>query len=702
LDSHNDFSFIPLSGLKEEHRSSTHKSNSKNLKQKTIEIYSTLNECFIETPHLVDCLFDYLINSRYGLKEVEILDLLYLSALNLISVYKANNLVVNTANSKQIFNYTIYPSTSEINMNYLRSLTPLVWYTFKYNYFFQLKNKLHLFETYTHHNQLYYRFYDLNIKRKFHKYLINNQNQANNCLELSIIDKRLIIFDYFNLNISEWYLHKLTSTDTTTTQSPIKSLNESSRPSRSSYRKISFSVLNELRLPVTIDDASTRKLNEQLYQRILLIYHDKRQANLVTYRMHQEANLHYYHHYKYECKLYPVSQQPLQQQVSHLAKKQSLSDQQLNFLIDYLKNYLINFDWFLSKVKQTNIWFYFDDLEYYKFYLQHLSQFSLSNSKFKQLNEEFILFEKCLFKILYALNNDINQIYVQLYQALILFDVYQHLNSKYLIINEFFCKLKQYYEKNFMLYPLNLHVNCDNRNIFTFDELISYYDHKKCILSYVSFVKNLENYAVTLSKTKNEIKIWDIEGIAVVRAIKLNKPARDIRFIDSYKVVLLLDRNLYLFDLNKCELMKDLRTTLDSKMPFFDLRDQNNMVCLDRNRLSVTLMKLPWKTDEDLTQQQQQQQQEQDSQKKPHRPNQKQFKAGEDRYMNSLTVSKNGKIMACGDQTQKPSPLIVWNLFEQKLIYDFRQPKHEFITTIQSISSNGKYLVCACRVCFFF
>lgn len=34
------------------------------------------------------------------------------------------------------------------------------------------------------------------------------------------------------------------------------------------------------------------------------------------------------------------------------------------------------------------------------------------------------------------------------------------------------------------------------------------------------------------------------------------------------------------------------------------------------------------------------------------------FKVGEDRFLNSLLVSKNGKICVCGDETQKPFPLL--------------------------------------------
>lgn len=56
------------------------------------------------------------------------------------------------------------------------------------------------------------------------------------------------------------------------------------------------------------------------------------------------------------------------------------------------------------------------------------------------------------------------------------------------------------------------------------------------------------------------------------------------------------------------------------------------------------------------------------------------FKAGEDRYLNSMMVSSNGEIMVCGDEVQKPFPLLVWNLNQRKLVYDLRQYKHEVRT----------------------
>lgn len=74
------------------------------------------------------------------------------------------------------------------------------------------------------------------------------------------------------------------------------------------------------------------------------------------------------------------------------------------------------------------------------------------------------------------------------------------------------------------------------------------------------------------------------------------------------------------------------------------------------------------------------------------------FKAGEDRFLNSLLTSANGKICVCGDETQKPFPLLVWDLSNRKLLYDLRIPKHEFITRLSAISNDGHFVVSVCQV----
>lgn len=77
-----------------------------------------------------------------------------------------------------------------------------------------------------------------------------------------------------------------------------------------------------------------------------------------------------------------------------------------------------------------------------------------------------------------------------------------------------------------------------------------------------------------------------------------------------------------------------------------------------------------------------------------------QLQVGEDRFLNSLMVSENGKICVCGDETQKPSALLVWDLELRKLMYDLRIPHHEFITCLAAITKEGHYVSCVCRVSF--
>lgn len=47
------------------------------------------------------------------------------------------------------------------------------------------------------------------------------------------------------------------------------------------------------------------------------------------------------------------------------------------------------------------------------------------------------------------------------------------------------------------------------------------------------------------------------------------------------------------------------------------------------------------------------------------------------------------RILVCGDETQKPFPLLVWNLSSRKLLYDLRIPHHDFITSLAAITHEG-------------
>lgn len=50
------------------------------------------------------------------------------------------------------------------------------------------------------------------------------------------------------------------------------------------------------------------------------------------------------------------------------------------------------------------------------------------------------------------------------------------------------------------------------------------------------------------------------------------------------------------------------------------------------------------------------------------------------------------RILVCGDETQKPFPLLVWHLSQRKLLYDLRIPHHDFQTSLSAITHEGAYV----------
>jgi hypothetical protein len=174
--------------------------------------------------------------------------------------------------------------------------------------------------------------------------------------------------------------------------------------------------------------------------------------------------------------------------------------------------------------------------------------------------------------------------------------------------------------------------------------------------------------------------------------MEFNKPPREIKLFNGQQAVALLERNLHIVDLNKCAHLADLNSTMNPNFPLFEIHDGKHVVTLARNRLTVSIIKLP------LHHEVQEDGQVVTTATKITGDDMFLFKVGEDRYLQSLHVSRNGKMMVCGDEVQKPFPLLVWDLVSRKLIYDLRIAKCEFITHIQAMSYSGKYVVCACQV----
>ncbi|XP_077284296.1 NACHT domain- and WD repeat-containing protein 1 isoform X2 [Arctopsyche grandis] len=181
-------------------------------------------------------------------------------------------------------------------------------------------------------------------------------------------------------------------------------------------------------------------------------------------------------------------------------------------------------------------------------------------------------------------------------------------------------------------------------------------------------LEKCEGYVASLSTEREEICVWDLAKCKKVRTLQGVTHPINLVEIDQFRCVVLCRRELRVYDLNTGTFITSLKGVMNQKMPFYGLHDPSHLVCLSRNRMYVNLMNTD--TGDCVTT----------------------FKAGEDRFLNSLLVSGDGRMLVCGDETQKPFPLLVWNLSSRKLLYDLRIPHHDFITSLAAITHEGSYV----------
>ncbi|XP_058058731.1 uncharacterized protein LOC131209639 [Anopheles bellator] len=180
---------------------------------------------------------------------------------------------------------------------------------------------------------------------------------------------------------------------------------------------------------------------------------------------------------------------------------------------------------------------------------------------------------------------------------------------------------------------------------------------------------NIDGYfVISLSTEREEICVWDVPKCRKVRTLTGVPQPSAICPVGEHGVAVLCRREIRIIDLNLGQFRVTLKGVMNQKMPYFGLHDPSHLVCLSRNRMYVNLMNI--ESGDCVTT----------------------FKAGEDRFLNSLLVSGDGRILVCGDETQKPFPLLVWHLSQKKLLYDLRIPHHDFITSLSAITHEGSYV----------
>ncbi|CAG5116392.1 unnamed protein product [Candidula unifasciata] len=182
-----------------------------------------------------------------------------------------------------------------------------------------------------------------------------------------------------------------------------------------------------------------------------------------------------------------------------------------------------------------------------------------------------------------------------------------------------------------------------------------------------------EAHIIYTLSSQNEIRVINVVTNQVVRTLRGVDAPKHVIMLDSTRAVVLCNRELAVIDLDRGVLLMKLRGVLNLRMPFFGLQCDQKVVALSRDRMVVNILDIS--TGGIVAT----------------------FKAGETRFLDSLIISGDGKILVCGDETQKPFPLLVWSLEQSKLLHDIRMPQHEFITQHADITHNGQYLACLCR-----
>lgn len=177
------------------------------------------------------------------------------------------------------------------------------------------------------------------------------------------------------------------------------------------------------------------------------------------------------------------------------------------------------------------------------------------------------------------------------------------------------------------------------------EELISAEETEQKIVGYDA-IMNLGGkgyFVASLSTEREEICVWDASKCTKVRVLKGIPQPTALSPVGDYGAAVLCRREIKVIDLDegvfrvsKISVWTNFRTVcliyrlsahpqvtlkgvMNQKMPYFGLHDSQHLVCLSRNRMYVNLMNL--ESGDCITT----------------------FKAGEDRFLNSLLVSGDGR-----------------------------------------------------------
>uniref|UniRef100_A0A0P5L1U9 Leucine-rich repeat and WD repeat-containing n=1 Tax=Daphnia magna TaxID=35525 RepID=A0A0P5L1U9_9CRUS len=196
-----------------------------------------------------------------------------------------------------------------------------------------------------------------------------------------------------------------------------------------------------------------------------------------------------------------------------------------------------------------------------------------------------------------------------------------------------------------------------------------------CISAIYRLNSGERHHAAALSAVRDELTLWNFKTGQCDKVLgNLQHQPLKVATLANDRCIVLCGRELCVYDMNTGEEVLKLKGMMNQKLPLFGLHGDSHVVSLSRNRMYVNLISL--ENGDCVTT----------------------FKVGEDRFLNSLLVSDNGRLLVCGDESKRPCSLLVWDLQAKKLIYDLKMNHHEFITRLSAITGDGTYVACVCKV----
>ncbi|KAH6945792.1 hypothetical protein HPB50_009950 [Hyalomma asiaticum] len=194
-------------------------------------------------------------------------------------------------------------------------------------------------------------------------------------------------------------------------------------------------------------------------------------------------------------------------------------------------------------------------------------------------------------------------------------------------------------------------------------------EEKARTLGQLYTIKGDASHMVSLNRS--DLLVWDVFGESIVRRLTGLSEPRDLKMVDRFRALVLCNRELKVYSLDEGRLLVKLKGVMNQKMAYFGLHSQDYVVALSRNRMYVNMLNLS-SGDLETT-----------------------FKVGEDRFLNSLLVSGNGKICELSDSA--PNFIIVYDLQSGTL---FKKWKPERNSCSIAISAQGGCVVNGLDNCF--